>query len=862
MYRYLALVLFAVTGNAIADDTVVDVAYSHRQVSDTSQPDPEIVEGSIVTIFSANNPIYLVEPDTTMVRISDTEFQYLFVWNETRVKTVTFRDDQMVELEVTAFPEPVYPFNLANHTVPVVNIITDPANLWDPEIGIYVWGNHENCLQHGEAWERLARFDFYDVDDNLIITRDVGLRINGGYSRRFMQKSLRVYFDHCGPDDQVIYDFFGDQPMSFRRILLRNGRWPARLTNAAFTESVYRDLGHYASRFAPMVLYLNGEYWGVELVRERIDDEFFEHTHGFDGTDYIYVKDGTTEHGDGTLWPAFLNAVNAPQDYSSHAFFEMVDDNLDLQSYIDWLSINILGASADNGCSWNLVIFKPEGEKWEYVTWDEDACFHLANLESDHFRFLSAPNEAEFNEFFPPSYFHDWSLDVERYFGMFHNLMQNAEFRFCFSQRMDELLANQLAPAPLQQRLTDFENSLVAEMEMNSERLGWWNAQTFSSYIADLRNWISDRHPIVIAQKAAFMEFHRADVELTAFSATAVDPQVRLDWRTEVEMDNQGFIVYRSVGTPDNMVEIASYLTHPELEGQMYSTTPTLYEFWDADPVVDEVNYYMLAHVDRGGVPIFHNWIEHTSFGAVSGLAINEFLASNDSNIQDEAGDFDDWLEIYNASPAPVELGGLYLTDDLAYTTKWELPDMTIAAGGFLIVWCDDEEGEGPLHANFKLSAAGEQIGLFDRIDNGNQPIDTYTFGTQSPDISQGRVIDGGTPWIFFDTPTPGATNNDPNAVLPADNALSRLMPNHPNPFNPATTIRFWIPHAGDASVRVFDAAGRRIDTLLAQDVPAGWHTCTWNGTDDAGQPVASGVYYYQLETGRKITTKKMVLLK
>ena len=218
---------------------------------------------------------------------------------------------------------------------------------------------------------------------------------------------------------------------------------------------------------------------------------------------------------------------------------------------------------------------------------------------------------------------------------MFHNLMQNAEFRFCFSQRMDELLANQLAPAPLQQRLTDFENSLVAEMEMNSERLGWWNAQTFSSYIADLRNWISDRHPIVIAQKAAFMEFHRADVELTAFSATAVDPQVRLDWRTEVEMDNQGFIVYRSVGTPDNMVEIASYLTHPELEGQMYSTTPTLYEFWDADPVVDEVNYYMLAHVDRGGVPIFHNWIEHTSFGAVSGLAINEFLASNDSNIQD-----------------------------------------------------------------------------------------------------------------------------------------------------------------------------------------------------------------------------------
>jgi len=104
-------------------------------------------------------------------------------------------------------------------------------------------------------------------------------------------------------------------------------------------------------------------------------------------------------------------------------------------------------------------------------------------------------------------------------------------------------------------------------------------------------------------------------------------------------------------------------------------------------------------------------------------------------------------------------MGGLFLTDDLLDTTQWSFPEMTLDAGEFLLVWCDNDEGDGPLHTNFKLGGSGEEIGLFGRLAAGNLVIDSYAFGEQTTDVSEGRETDGGEPWIFFETPTPGASN-------------------------------------------------------------------------------------------------------
>jgi len=142
-------------------------------------------------------------------------------------------------------------------------------------------------------------------------------------------------------------------------------------------------------------------------------------------------------------------------------------------------------------------------------------------------------------------------------------------------------------------------------------------------------------------------------------------------------------------------------------------------------------------------------------------LFINEFLASNQTTIPDEAGDYDDWIELYNAETTSASLAHLYLTDDLTAESKWPFPDTMIPARGYLLVWADDETGEGPLHACFNLgSAVGEQVGLFQSSGSHMLVVDTISFGPQKPDTSYGRVPDGGDGWEFLSSPSPRAANH------------------------------------------------------------------------------------------------------
>jgi len=139
-------------------------------------------------------------------------------------------------------------------------------------------------------------------------------------------------------------------------------------------------------------------------------------------------------------------------------------------------------------------------------------------------------------------------------------------------------------------------------------------------------------------------------------------------------------------------------------------------------------------------------------------LFINEFMADNETIIADETGAFEDWIELYNGGEDELDLSGLYMTDDLLVPTMWMIPDGTIiAAGGYLLIWADSDAADGPLHADFKLGAGGEEIGLY--ATDGATLIDSIVFGDQAPDVSMGRIPDGGEDWQYLSTPTPEAAN-------------------------------------------------------------------------------------------------------
>ncbi|MFT4835086.1 MAG: hypothetical protein ACI8WP_001851, partial [Flavobacteriaceae bacterium] len=118
--------------------------------------------------------------------------------------------------------------------------------------------------------------------------------------------------------------------------------------------------------------------------------------------------------------------------------------------------------------------------------------------------------------------------------------------------------------------------------------------------------------------------------------------------------------------------------------------------------------------------------------------------------------------EIYNMGTTSVNIAGMYLSDNVGdpFGDKISNDDAsvtTIPAGGFLLLWADGSTEQGANHLNFNLSADGEDIGLF-YIDG--RTIDSYTFGAQSEDVSEGRATNGGDTWRSFSNSTPGASNN------------------------------------------------------------------------------------------------------
>ena len=146
-------------------------------------------------------------------------------------------------------------------------------------------------------------------------------------------------------------------------------------------------------------------------------------------------------------------------------------------------------------------------------------------------------------------------------------------------------------------------------------------------------------------------------------------------------------------------------------------------------------------------------------------LVINEFLAENTASNADAAGEFDDWVEIYNDGGTLVQLEGLYLTDDLTQKTRWAFPSGTgLSPGEFLVVWCDTQVDQmndttGELHTNFALEKNGESLGLFLAVD-GRDPVrvSAVEWAAEADDVASARTPDGSTTWVH-QAPTPGESN-------------------------------------------------------------------------------------------------------
>jgi hypothetical protein len=248
-----------------------------------------------------------------------------------------------------------------------------------------------------------------------------------------------------------------------------------------------------------------------------------------------------------------------------------------------------------------------------------------------------------------------------------------------------------------------------------------------------------------------------------------------------------------------------------------------------------------------------------------TGLFINEFMADNETTICDEFEEYDDWVEIYNSNAEAVNMEGLFLTDNPSIPDKWQFPNVEIPANGFLLIWTDDDEEQGELHTNFRLNTDGEFIGLYE-ID-GIISLDTLSYSAQEEDISFGRNPDGIDNWVFMDNPTPGSSNIFTSAHENiASQKYCNLIYNYPNPFNPTTTIKFTLKEDSKVCIKVYNIKGEVVRTLIDDHLSTANHEIIWDGKDETGKQVGSGLYFYKMiskgNNYKNISTKKMILLK
>lgn len=156
-----------------------------------------------------------------------------------------------------------------------------------------------------------------------------------------------------------------------------------------------------------------------------------------------------------------------------------------------------------------------------------------------------------------------------------------------------------------------------------------------------------------------------------------------------------------------------------------------------------------------------------------SQVVINEILASNSSiNTDPDYGSNADWVELYNTGNTTINLKGYYITDDYTKPDKWKITNDTyISSFGYILIWTDDKATG--LHTNFKLSASGEQIAIF----NPDLSLaDSVSYGAQNVDISYGRCPDGSKTWGYFQKPTPGKTNGEVLSNAKVDNSPEFLL--------------------------------------------------------------------------------------
>ena len=495
-------------------------------------------------------------------------------------------------------------------------------------------------------------------------------------------------------------------------------------TNVMFRDGMMtglmQDTDIDLQEYRPAVVYINGAYWGIHNIREKVNEEFLASNNpGVDPDELDQLEaNAVVIEGDNQNYLNMINFIEN-NDIGNPFNYQILETLIDIDNFIDYNIAQIFYGNTD----WpgnNIKFWKPHTTdgKWRWILYDTDFGFGLVEWASHNtLAFALEANGPVWPN--PP-----WSTFLLR------SLMLSNEFKIKFINHFCYYLNTRFKASNVSAHISSVVNNISVEMPRHIERWGGSFYEWSNQHVGLVQNFGS--------QRDAYVFDH-------------IEQRFNLNGTSEITVSSSsvGGEVFTSGQKIPEGEWTATYFNGIPIEFTAIPNYGYIFSHWvgiDSTEPTASITLYG----DQSISPVF---IENASPPVI---LINEFLASNVSTNVDEALDYDDWIELYYNVSDEISLEGYFLTDDLSQPDKWMFPDISISGEGHLLIWADEDQEDGPLHTNFKLSANGEAIALFGPNLN---LIDEIVYGVQDADISYGRSFDGSDLWTFFENPSPGSSN-------------------------------------------------------------------------------------------------------
>jgi hypothetical protein len=750
--------------------------------------------------------------------------------------------------------------------VAIVEITIDPADL--------AWVYDQNNWQSDSLHLCSVHFKNAVMDETI---DSVGFRLRGNTSRDSQKKSFKLSFNTFIPGRQI---------HDIEKLNLNGEHNDPSIVRSKLCWDLFQEIGLTASRAAHAAVYINGDYFGLYISVEHIDDEFVDN-HFADPSGNLwkclYPADLTWRGENAEDYYPFVDDVRPYElktnedDYdfeplahlikiitqTRDAYFEdSLETILHVPEFLKYLAVDVMTGSWDD--YWALMnnyylYYEPVKDIFHWIPYDYDNTFSVDWKGID---WATADP-------------YEWPRYVEGERPLADRIMQNTRYRNLYTHFL-KFYSEEVFYLPV------WENRLDSLKEMITPwaELDYFRTLDYNFTMDDFNNSYTDGVYSNQHVKRGLKNYvgTRTSYLRSQLSYVSSGPIVyEIDYFPKHPSPDDSVYVTAAAFSPDGLKSVdlqVLYGDNKNIENVPMKYTPVYgtkhvedIDRWTGTfaPITDRgFAKFVLFATDKNNrsqiYPRTEVIVVETSVSETGGLFINEFLARNSTVNMDNNGDYEDWLEIYNPNDSAVNLAGMYLSDDPDNLTRWQFPseDSEIGPKGFLLVWCDDNADPTELHTNFKLDGDGEFIAL--TASDGITVIDSLSFGDQGENISFGRNPDGSSVWTSMN-PTPGSTNNTTgirDTKYPKEFNLSV----YPNPFNPETEIKYGIPEGGYVNLSIFNTLGQKVITLINSRQAAGTYKIRWDGKNTMKSQVGAGLYFCRFQVGKKEIVRRLVLLK